>query len=126
LPLGRELNFSGYPVELFYDITSDDYFIKCKDVYLSYRLFNIWKTNISKNKVAYNEKGDWCKITQRNHLTKIGCLTTETNTFFKLVFKLEKTIKDDDKNKKTECKNGKENFRKKLNGTKEESRPRLC
>lgn len=90
---GEELKFSGYPVEIFYNEDDEDYYIKCKKVYLKYKKFLLWKKEPTKDKVAYNEEGTSCKITKIHSSVRIGCLTTDETSFNQLVNKILKTIK---------------------------------
>lgn len=88
-----DLNFSGYPIEVYYCEKTEDYYIKCKQVYVKYKYFLLWKKDIRASNIGYNKKGESCKIKIVNNLVRIGCLSEDENSFNNLVKSIFNLIK---------------------------------
>tara|TARA_R110000772_G_scaffold23905_2_gene63549 strand:- start:410 stop:745 length:336 start_codon:yes stop_codon:yes gene_type:complete len=89
--LGDKQDFSGYPVEVLYN--ESGYYIKCKEVYVSYASFVKWERNFINNKIGINEEGTPAKISKKDSFTRISCLRESNEEFIKLKVNVKKTIR---------------------------------
>lgn len=97
--VGNKKEFAGYPVELF--IKEGKYYIKCKEVYISYASFLIWeKVDSRRNKIGINKEGTPAKISKRDSYTRIACLRENDREFNKLKLNIKRTVQWDQKQKR--------------------------
>lgn len=90
--LGEELKFCTYPVQLFYEPLEKEYYIECKEVYIKYSDYLLWKTDIRKNIIGFNKEGVGCKAVIRNNTVRVGCLLDSENNFNKIEIIINKLI----------------------------------
>lgn len=82
--LGKELNFCTYPIQLFYQPIEKEYYIECKEVYIKYSDYLLWKTDVRKNMIGFNKEGVGCKAVIRDNIVRIGCLIDNNKNFNKI------------------------------------------
>ena len=91
--IGDKQDFSGYPVEVFFNKKDEKYYIKCKEVYVSYTSFILWEKRKQSNKIGVNKEGTPCKISERDNFTRISCLRESKEDFNKLKINIKQTIR---------------------------------
>lgn len=103
-----DVDFDGYPVSLHK--SQEEYYVECKDVFISRSSYKTWKKNPRENLFGYTLQGRECRIDIINSLVRIGCLKDTEQKFNKIIITVNKYIRNDKSNNSSGSKSTKEYY----------------